>query len=211
MAKRRSRKPGSDDTLSQLHLESNPLSSDTVEHVEVDEGKEKEEQKKQLDDLKEEFAGSIKEASVKRRVQRQKKSEADEAERAREQAKIDSLKADFGLFGSILLEVICTRMPNPLPPTPGEKQLFGNATSRLVEKYAPKLGGWEAELTFAFAAVVVLAPRLKAKGAKPKPGEEIPSGGMPVPFVEPEDGSGEIVSSTAPALSTVTVPLPSGG
>ena len=80
---------------------------------------------------------------------------------AEQTAKIESLKHDFNAFGGLILEVVCPRLPNPLPPTDQEKQLFGNAVGRIIEKYAPQLGGYDAELALAVAVIVVFAPRMK--------------------------------------------------
>ena len=106
--------------------------------------------------LKKEFDAEA--AAIKPVRKYSKRQTREDEEKA---AKIESLKSDFNAFGGMLLDVMCPRMPNPIPPTEQEKELFGNAVGRIIEKYAPQLGGYDAELALAVAVLVVFAPRMK--------------------------------------------------
>lgn len=141
------------------------ISRNVVEEVKPDPAAERQTVTEALAKLKEEPQSA---PAPKKKSQSQREREQAAAKAAADAEYINGLKADFALFGSVLLDVICLRMPNPIPATPGEKEVFGNATSRLIEKYAPKMAGYEAELAFGLACIVVVAPRLK------KPKEESP-------------------------------------
>ena len=141
------------------------VSRNVVEEVKPDPAAERQTVTEALTKLKEEPRSG---PAPKKKSRSQREIEEAAAKAAQEAEYINGLKSDFALFGSVLLDVICLRMPNPIPATPGEKEVFGNATSRLIEKYAPKMAGYEAELAFGLACIVVVAPRLK------KPKEELP-------------------------------------
>lgn len=66
----------------------------------------------------------------------------------------------FAAMSGVMLDIICARLPNPLPPTPQEKEFFSVGVGAIAEKYLPQAGGYDAEITLGLAALMILAPRL---------------------------------------------------
>lgn len=99
------------------------------------------------------------EEKERRRNKRRKKSGAPEPE------VIDPKQAEyiagFAMFGSMALELICARMPNPIPPTATEKEAWNGAFDLMAKKYIPMAGEYAPELSFGLAAAFILIPRAK--------------------------------------------------
>lgn len=86
----------------------------------------------------------------------------------RKETDIDTEKRDnfvqgLALFSKMSLELICARLPNPLPPTPIEIKGWNDSISALGEKYFPIIANWDAELSLLLVSIVIFTPRLKGK------------------------------------------------
>lgn len=75
--------------------------------------------------------------------------------------KRDKFVQGLALFGSMVLDIACARMPSPKPATELERTIWNNGVSQIGEKYFPAISNWDAELAFGLAVVIVFAPRLK--------------------------------------------------
>lgn len=73
----------------------------------------------------------------------------------------------FAAMSGVVLDIICARLPNPLPPSPEEKEFFAAGVGAIAEKYLPQAGGYDAEISLALAAVVILVPRMVKVEKKP--------------------------------------------
>jgi len=123
-------------------------------YAEEDKG---EEGKETIEELKEEFQ----EEKVKKRKGRKPKVEIE-----REQGFITS----GTFFGSVLLEILIARLPNPKPLSDVEKNAFNDATTRLFEKYAHYLLDYSEEVGFLLVTSVILIPRLKKQKIESREG-----------------------------------------
>lgn len=77
--------------------------------------------------------------------------------------------ATFTQFSNVALDILCERLPNPKPATEGEKAVMAQAVSGMVEKYFPMLGGYDVEIAFTLAVIMVIGPRLVVKKSKVPP------------------------------------------
>ena len=96
------------------------------------------------------------------------------------------------LVGSLALDIIVRRLPNPIPLTEFEKTAFDKTFSDLVKKYFQYVSRFGEELAFILVAVTVLAPRLPKKKVPTKTEEEH---GTTNNVVVRKDGNGENVFS----------------
>ena len=186
------RKPKQLTQVGAQEVVSNPGSRDTIEHLTPDPGAEKGQRDTALENLRTEFSGGPgpgpEAPAPVNKGGRPKKNK--QLEEEKERAYMEALKSDFSAFSGVLLDVVCVRMPNPMPATPGEKALFGNAVSRMIEKYAPMMNGYDAELAFGLAALVVFAPRIQKQKKETPPATAV---------TVPENGEG------TPAQGKVTI------
>ena len=77
--------------------------------------------------------------------------------------RLAAAKQSFAMFSNVALDLLCARLPNPIPVTDGEKEVFSLATSAMVEKYFPVIAGYDVELSFGLAVILIFAPRLVKK------------------------------------------------
>lgn len=63
--------------------------------------------------------------------------------------------------GSSFLSLIVPRLPNPIPITEDEKNIFDTAFCKLAAKYIPMTGGYEIEISFVMVSLMIFAPRIK--------------------------------------------------
>ena len=131
-----------------------------------------------------------------RRDRDAERAAADAAEAEKLEKRKAEVAGDFAMLGTVVLTIVCERLPNPVPPTPAETQVFSNAVSAMVRKYYPQLETYGPEIALAVACGVVIVPRLKAPKGKAAPVIVLPQGDAPkVPDTD----------TVAPAQQTVTV------
>lgn len=87
-----------------------------------------------------------------RKYKKRKKIEEPDAEQKK---KLES----FARLLTLAMNSICTRLPNPLPLSETEKEVFGSAANDLAEKYVPKLGEYQPEISMLAALVLILPGR----------------------------------------------------
>lgn len=162
---------------------------------------EKERLREGLDQVGAEYRGEAEERKPRRshKARRDRDAERAAAEAA-EAEKLERRKAevagDFAMLGTVVLTIVCERLPNPVPPTPAETQVFSNAVSAMVRKYYPQLETYGPEIALAVACGVVIVPRMKAPKTKPAPVIRLP---------QDEQAKAPETETVAPAQQTVTV------
>jgi len=107
-----------------------------------------------------EFEEAVEEKKPRKKYSRRKKSEVEAAEVDAQTRKVNELKESFMPLGGICVQLMCQYLPDPIPPTPLEIDLAGKATAQLIEKYAPKILGYEAEVSLAVVLTIIIVPRL---------------------------------------------------
>jgi hypothetical protein len=117
-----------------------------------------------IDNTVSEFKAEAEAVQSKRKYSPRKKKEPD-TEVDEQKVRFDSLKANFNVLGSFGIDLVCARMPNPIPATDEEKRIAGEVTANLIGKYSDTMNDYGEELAFAFMLLIVFAPRLK----KPEP------------------------------------------
>lgn len=80
-------------------------------------------------------------------------------------------------LGGIILDLAAPRLPNPIPFTDQEKDMFNKALSKVALKYYINIGKWEEEATLILITGVLLYPRFrlgKKKSTKEKTDKKKP-------------------------------------
>lgn len=134
--------------------------------------------------------GGQADADEKRARRRAREKERNAAAQAASGA--DQLAGDLALLSGLLLDIALPRMPNPLPASPLEREIFTRTVANVARKYAPGMEQWGAEIALVLAAGMIAIPRFivadKAGNVKPiEPDKEtapIPDG-APVVLGEP--------------------------
>ena len=84
--------------------------------------------------------------------------------------KIENQKIEFTnslkLFSETALDLLAPRLPNPVPFTTTEKEMFGKSLSALAGKYFSYLNNYDIELSFLFASLILFYPRMKVEKKK---------------------------------------------
>jgi hypothetical protein len=148
-----------------------------------------------LQDLKDKHVEekAISDAERETKYAKRKRLIAVEQEKQSEQ-----LSQGLTMLGGMLLDLLCVRLPNPLPPTEMEKQLFGQALSEVSGKYVPSMINYAPEMMLVTMLVVVIVPRIKPDGktvdadfteVKDKPKEQ--TDGFAGSGTESRDGNGQ--------------------
>jgi len=117
--------------------------------------------KEKLNELKEEinFNNEIKEKKRGRGRPRKEDKEKLENER-KEREKQEFLNSVNGV-GSMLLNMIVVRLPNPKPLTQNEAEMFDNVFNKIAYKYADWLGNYQEETALLAVTGLIIVPRLK--------------------------------------------------
>jgi hypothetical protein len=94
------------------------------------------------------------------------KRELEELKARYEGTESQAIQQGFKVMSGALLDIICVRLPNPIPPTSQEREIFGEAAGALAAKYADSFGQYKEEITFGLATVLILFPRFKREEAQ---------------------------------------------
>lgn len=100
--------------------------------------------------------------------------------------RVQGLRRNYAVLGGIVVDIACKRLPNPMPATDEEKELFGNALGAVIEKHSEELDAWGEEFALLFAAGVIFVPRFIVPKREPEP--------LPPPFqgiIPPDVGKTE--------------------
>lgn len=104
------------------------------------------------------------EVQVKRGRGRPKKTETIEQQKIEDQ-KNEEIKKEFAnqfsLLSDVGLDLLSPRLPNPIPFSKPEKEMFSNALSKVVEKYFSSFGNYDAEISLVVISIVLIYPRIK--------------------------------------------------
>lgn len=100
------------------------------------------------------------------RPSRSYKREAEELRAQLAAQENQAIMQGFKTLSGAFLDVLCIRLPNPVPATEQEKEIFGEAAGALASKYADSFGKWKEEIAFALATVMILAPRMVTEKKK---------------------------------------------
>jgi hypothetical protein len=103
-------------------------------------------------------------AAVKEEKKRRTKKEI-ESEAARMEAFTGSLE----LLSKVAAALVCSALPNPLPPADLEVKILNDSLSAVAQKHFDKLLDYDAELSLTIAVCAIIIPRLKRpQSEKPK-------------------------------------------
>jgi hypothetical protein len=106
-------------------------------------------------------------AELKAQYQEAREEKKERKPRKKKAIDVDTEKRDqflsgFVLFSSLALKMICARLPNPLPPTPEETEMFNTTVTGVMTKYFASIANWDAELSLLVACVFIFIPRMKS-------------------------------------------------
>ena len=109
-----------------------------------------------LDKLKAEYVEDKEIAQEKKTRKRRTKKEITE-----DSSKFESFKQTIFPVSELLLNILCSRLPNPLPPTELELKMFDASMNAVAEKYFEKFIEYSAEVGLLLACSVIIVPRMK--------------------------------------------------
>ena len=107
-------------------------------------------------------AADVMKSGRKRRVKGEVPPKTEEE--LKKEAELKEQAEDFALIGTQLLVFAVSALPNPIPPSDGEKTMFNRALNRCMLKWLPQMDKWGAEIALVASCAVISLPRL----AKPK-------------------------------------------
>jgi hypothetical protein len=87
-----------------------------------------------------------------------------------EKKKIEFIESVKG-FGSMILNLVIKRLPNPIPLTEDESKSFDLMFSRVAFKYSDMLGSYQDEFGLLAVSIVIISPRIKKVKTEPIPKE----------------------------------------
>lgn len=127
-------------------------------------------------DIKQKIEDEIKiESSETKPKKRGRRTNAQiEADKQKSETVIDETLEDqkteftnsLRLFSETALDLLAPRLPNPVPFTITEKEMFGKSLSALAGKYFSLLNNYDIELSFLFASLILFYPRMKVEKKK---------------------------------------------
>jgi hypothetical protein len=120
-----------------------------------------------LTDIKESYEKSNRESEGKE--EKQKKPRGKAAVYAQEEQKKAEFVSTVKGVGSMILNIIVARLPNPIPLTDLESNSFDECFSRVAYKYASILGNYQEETALGIVSLMIFIPRLKS----PKPENKV--------------------------------------
>jgi len=104
-----------------------------------------------LNQIEEEYKEAVEEKPKRRRS---KKKEAEEEQ-------LKQTVEGFVLIGNTFIDFIVPRLPNPIPVSDSERELWNKTFSAVAEKYAAYAARFGAEISFVIASIMIFAPRMK--------------------------------------------------
>lgn len=72
----------------------------------------------------------------------------------------------FEGFGEVILTLLEPRLPNPIPFSKEEKNMFSSALSKVIPKYLGTFGNYQEESILLFVSLGLLLPRVKKQDEK---------------------------------------------
>lgn len=94
----------------------------------------------------------------KKQRKRRTKKEINESDK-----NFDTFKQTLFPVSELLLTILCSRLPNPKPPTELELKMFDSSLNAVVEKYFDRFMGYSAEVGLLLATTVIIFPRIQAE------------------------------------------------
>jgi len=106
-----------------------------------------------LNQIEEEYKEAVEE-KPKRRRSRKKEIEEEQVKQTAE---------GFVLIGNTFIDFVVPRLPNPIPVSESERELWNKTFSAVAEKYAAYVSKFGAEISFVIASIMIFAPRMQKK------------------------------------------------
>jgi hypothetical protein len=130
-------------------------SQSSVEETPVLEQNQDELQEK-LNQIEEEYKEAAEEKPKRRRSKRKEI----------EEEQIKQTTEGFVLIGNTFIDFIVPRLPNPIPVSDSERELWNKTFSAVAEKYAAYVSRFGAEISFVIASIMIFAPRMQKNERK---------------------------------------------